>query len=135
MNRNLVYGTVIYSLVMHSVCSVASDVVPIVADNVAGNPAPQENMEKIQQYREAVEKIIHRNLVVPSGLPNSLITEVQIHILPTGEVMAIYMMKSSGYKKYDASVVNAIERSSPLPATKDWFMPGNLLTIHLDIHN
>jgi colicin import membrane protein len=39
--------------------------------------------------------------------------------LPTGEVISVRKIKSSGVPSYDAAVENAINKSSPLPKKKD----------------
>ncbi len=135
MNRNLVFGTAILFFAVHPTFLHASEVDPSLINNVANIPPPQENVERLQQYREIVGIKILRNLVVPLGTPDSLITGVQIRILPDGVILAIYITKSSGYQEYDAAVLKAIQMSSPLPATKGWFMWGKPQTIQLDIRN
>lgn len=125
MSRNLVFGTAILFFAVHPVFLYASEM----------DPTPQENVERFQQYIEIVEKEIHRNLVIPIGTPDSLIAGVQIRITPDGVILAISITKSSGYQEYDSAVLKAIQMSSPLPATKAWFMSGKPQTIQLDIRN
>lgn len=135
MSHNLVFGTAILFFAVHPAFLHASEVDTSLINNVVNITPPQENVDRLQQYREIVEMKIRRNLVVPLGTPNSLITGVQIRILPDGVILAIYITKSSGYQEYDAAVLKAIHMSSPLPATKGWFISGKPQTIQLDIRN
>jgi len=43
----------------------------------------------------------------------------KIEQLPTGEIISVRKIKSSGLPAYDSSVENAINKSSPLPKKKD----------------
>lgn len=43
----------------------------------------------------------------------------KIEQLPTGEIISVRKIKSSGLPAYDSSVENAIKKSSPLPKKKD----------------
>jgi colicin import membrane protein len=51
-----------------------------------------------------------------SGNPRA---EFKISQLPTGEIISVRKIKSSGIPAYDAAVENAINKSSPLPKKKD----------------
>ncbi|WP_229418903.1 cell envelope integrity protein TolA [Pseudoduganella flava] len=51
-----------------------------------------------------------------SGNPRA---EFKITQLPTGEIISVRKIKSSGIPAYDAAVENAIAKSSPLPKKKD----------------
>ena len=50
------------------------------------------------------------------GNPSALFKVVQ---LPSGEVMAVHLTRSSGHAGYDAAVERAILKSSPLPKPDD----------------
>jgi colicin import membrane protein len=51
-----------------------------------------------------------------SGNPRAVF---KISQLPTGEIISVRKIKSSGIPAYDAAVENAISKSSPLPKKKD----------------
>lgn len=55
----------------------------------------------------------------PPGLPPGLRCKAQIDILPNGEVVSVKIIQSSGNPAFDASVENAIYKSSPLPLPSD----------------
>ena len=44
-----------------------------------------------------------------------LVAAVRFEIAPQGEVLNLELVRSSGDKTYDQSVVRAVQRSSPLP--------------------
>jgi len=39
--------------------------------------------------------------------------------LPTGEIMSVRLVKSSGVPEFDRAVENGIKKASPLPKKKD----------------
>jgi colicin import membrane protein len=66
-------------------------------------------------YVDKIRSAIKSNLVLPSelkGNPEAIFDVIQ---LPTGDVMSVKLVKSSGYQLYDDAVERAIRRSSPLP--------------------
>lgn len=52
-------------------------------------------------------------------VPGNPRAEFKITQLPTGEIVSVRKIKSSGIPAYDAAVENAIAKSSPLPKKKD----------------
>jgi colicin import membrane protein len=52
-------------------------------------------------------------------VPGNPRAEFKISQLPTGEIISVRKIKSSGIPAYDAAVENAISKSSPLPKKKD----------------
>jgi colicin import membrane protein len=66
-------------------------------------------------YVDKIRSAIKSNLVLPSelkGNPEAIFDVIQ---LPTGDVMSVKLVKSSGYQLYDDAVERAIRKSSPLP--------------------
>ena len=61
-------------------------------------------------------------LVNDQGI-SGLKAAVEVQIAKTGEVLNIHVVKSSGNPAFDESAVRAIERSSPLPAVPEVFVP------------
>lgn len=55
----------------------------------------------------------------PPGLPAGLRCVVQIDILPNGEVISVKIVQGSGNPSFDASVENAVYKSSPVPLPED----------------
>jgi colicin import membrane protein len=66
-------------------------------------------------YIDKIRTKIRSNVVVPSGIngnPEAVFDVVQI---PSGDVISVKLVTSSGYQLYDDAVERAIRRSSPLP--------------------
>lgn len=67
------------------------------------------------EYEAKIRNKVRGNIVLPldmQGNPEALFLVTQ---LPTGEVLDIKLMRSSGHRGYDAAVERAILKSSPLP--------------------
>ena len=66
-------------------------------------------------YVDRIRTKIKMNVVLPpdiKGNPEAIFDVIQ---LPTGEVLSVKLMKSSGHRAYDEAVERAILKSSPLP--------------------
>jgi colicin import membrane protein len=66
-------------------------------------------------YVDRIRSKIKSNVVLPSGIkgnPEAIFDVVQI---PSGDVIDVKLIKSSGYQLYDDAVERAIRKSSPLP--------------------
>ena len=66
-------------------------------------------------YIDKIRTKIRSNVVVPSGIngnPEAIFHVVQ---LPTGQLLEVKLVKSSGYQLYDEAVERAIKKSEPLP--------------------
>jgi colicin import membrane protein len=75
----------------------------------AASPSPDAG------YVDKIRSKIKGNVNVPSGIngnPEAIFDVIQ---LPTGEVLSVKLIKSSGYQLYDDAVERAILKSSPLP--------------------
>jgi colicin import membrane protein len=68
-------------------------------------------------YAAAIKAKIKSNLVYGSD-DDSLSATYVITQLPTGEVIGVRKVKSSGSTAYDNAIENAIAKSSPLPKKK-----------------
>ena len=67
------------------------------------------------EWIEAVRSKVRSNLSMPAGTPSDIEASFSIVQLPTGEVLSVKMLSSSGFKPYDEAAYAAILRSSPLP--------------------
>ena len=75
------------------------------------------NVKEIDQdlYRTAIEKYsylikrqVRENWKRPKNLNQSLKTEIQINLVPTGEILSVSVIRSSGNKAFDESAMSAI---------------------------
>lgn len=69
-------------------------------------------------YKAAIVAKIRSNLVYGT-IDDSLSATYQITQLPSGEIIGVRKVKSSGSAAYDNAIENAIAKSSPLPKKKD----------------
>jgi colicin import membrane protein len=86
----------------------------------------------LNEYIARIQVKVKSNWILPpdlQGNPEAIFDVVQ---LPTGEVLTIRLVKSSGNPAYDAAVERAILKSSPLPlpASRELFHRELKLTFH-----
>lgn len=71
-------------------------------------------------YVAAITAKIKSNIAYSGGdVAGNPRAEFKIEQLPTGEIISVRKIKSSGIPAYDLAVENAIAKSSPLPKKKD----------------
>ena len=66
-------------------------------------------------YENAVRTKVRGNLLRPPGLSGNPEAVFEVDQLPSGEVLAIRLKRSSGIPALDEAIERAIRRSSPLP--------------------
>jgi colicin import membrane protein len=79
------------------------------ASAVAGDPTARA------QWGDRIRAKIRPNVVLPSDLQGNPEAIFDVQLLPTGDVLAVKLKKSSGSRAYDDAVERAILKSSPLP--------------------
>lgn len=62
----------------------------------------------IERYSYLIQKQVRENWKRPKNINQSLKTEIQINLVPTGEILSAYVTKSSGNKAFDESAMSAI---------------------------
>ena len=70
-------------------------------------------------YSNAIRTKVRGNLLRPPGLTGNPEAVFEVDQLPTGEVLAIRLKRSSGVPSLDDAIERAIRRSSPLPLPKE----------------
>jgi colicin import membrane protein len=66
-------------------------------------------------YVDKVRTKIKMNVVVPEGIKGNPKAIFKVKQLPTGELLLVQLVQSSGYTAYDEAVERAIRKSEPLP--------------------
>lgn len=88
----------------------------------------------IDRYKLAIINRIKANTEVPEGVPDGLTLEVDVTVLPTGEILTpIKIVKSSGNVTYDQAVLRGIMRSQPLPLPVEPELRRDFRTTHLQL--
>jgi colicin import membrane protein len=71
--------------------------------------------QTIGKYRDLISATVRGNTRLPDNLQGNPQVRCLVKLLPTGDVVSVRVTQSSGNPAYDAAVVRAIEKSSPLP--------------------
>lgn len=88
----------------------------------------------IDRYKLAIINKIKANTEVPEGVPDGLTLEVDLTVLPTGEILTpVRVVKSSGNAAYDQAVLRGIMRSQPLPLPSEPELRRDFRTTHLQL--
>ena len=67
------------------------------------------------EYIAKIKAKIEQNTSAPEGMSGNPRAEFSIVLLPTGEVLSVKLVKSSGNIAYDGAVERGIFKSAPLP--------------------
>ncbi len=70
---------------------------------------------EIDKYRQAISARIKRFLVEPPNIQGNPVAELDIVMLPGGEVLDVRTKKASGQSAWDNACERAIRRAQPLP--------------------
>ena len=62
----------------------------------------------VEKYSYLIQRQVKENWKKPKNINQSLKTEIQINLVPTGEILSASVIKSSGNKAFDESAMSAI---------------------------
>lgn len=89
----------------------------------------QQEIENAQQlagdqleqarYAALIQSLTSQHWNRPPSARNNMMTEIRISLSPTGDVLEISMVKSSGSDEFDRSVIQAIRRAAPFSELKN----------------
>jgi colicin import membrane protein len=82
-------------------------------DALAAQQAAAAKRE-IDKYMDGIRTKVKRFVVVPPSVQGNPEAEVEVTLLPGGEVLNVRISKSSGNTAYDAAVESAIRKAQPL---------------------
>lgn len=69
----------------------------------------------MEEYKSRIRADISQHWLLPPNVRKGLVCRVRVSLIPTGDVVDVQVIKSSGDAVFDRSVVNAVKRASPLP--------------------
>jgi len=75
----------------------------------------QSRQREIGKYLGLIKNAVSRHWTLPSQDVSGLSCEVKVRIIPSGEVIDVQIIKSSGNLAFDRSVETAVYRAAPLP--------------------
>lgn len=86
---------------------------------MADEQMAKENESLIDDIAAQIEAKISEAWRYPPSARPDMRTVVRINLVPTGEVVSVSIVKSSGNEAVDRSVIAAVKRAQPLPVTKN----------------
>lgn len=88
------------------------------------------NRRGLEAYATKIRNKIRGNIMLPPGIQGNPEAIFELKQLPTGEVLAVKLKRSSGNPGLDAAIERAILKSSPLPKPDDSALFERELTIN-----
>ena len=73
------------------------------------------DLEITQSYVALITRVIQDNWSRPPSARNDMEAELVIQLIPTGEVVSVSVVKSSGLVAFDRSAVRAVEKAERFP--------------------
>ena len=73
----------------------------------------------VSEYVTIIRRVISQNWQIPPSARNGMTAAVQIRVVPTGEVVNVFILESSGNPTFDRSVLQAVERVERFPELQD----------------
>ena len=74
----------------------------------------QASLSEINKYRSLIKEEVTRHWNIPATAHDDLICEVKVRLIPSGDVVDVLIIKSSGDPAFDNSVEKAVYRAAPL---------------------
>ncbi|KPK40160.1 MAG: hypothetical protein AMJ69_03460 [Gammaproteobacteria bacterium SG8_47] len=72
-------------------------------------------MSTIDKYRVLIEAKVRQNWLVPPSAQQGMVCVLSVRLIPSGDVVSVQILESSGDAVFDRSVENAVRKASPLP--------------------
>jgi colicin import membrane protein len=89
-----------------------------VAQELAGLEAQRANVARASAMNEYVARIrgkVRGNIVLPAQISGNPEAVFEVTQLPSGEVLSVRLLRTSGHPAWDTATERAIHKSSPLP--------------------
>ncbi len=121
---------------------------PKVADDLEQLVRDQEALEKqwaqqaaqsraldvIAEYKAKIMAKIRSRIVLPPNIPDDSVAELDVTLLPGGDILNVKLRKSSGYAAFDSAVERAIYLAKPLPLPPDPALFPKFRDLSLKVH-
>ena len=89
------------------------------ADAAGRELSANSQLRGLADYAAKIRAKVRGNIVLPAGLQGNPEAVFRVHQMPTGEVLSVKLVKSSGNPALDTAIERAILKSSPLPKPND----------------
>jgi len=101
------------------------------AANAARAAQQAAQAKVIGDYTDRIRAKIKRFVVMPPNVSGNPQAEFDVTLMPTGEVLTVRLISSSGVPAYDSAVERAIYKAQPLPLPPDPGLFGQFRELHL----
>ena len=73
---------------------------------------------EVSKYKGLIRSQITRNWIFPASYQKGMKCKVLVRLIPSGDVVSVRIIQSSGNSAFDRSVEMAVNKASPLPVPK-----------------
>ncbi len=73
---------------------------------------------EISKYKGLIKEKITRNWIFPASYQKGMKCKILVRLIPSGDVVSVRVIESSGNAAFDRSVVMAVNKASPLSVPK-----------------
>lgn len=73
---------------------------------------------EVSKYEGLIKSQITRNWIFPASYQKGMKCKVRVRLIPSGDVVGVHIIQSSGNAAFDRSVEMAVNKASPLPVPK-----------------
>jgi len=70
---------------------------------------------EVARYKALIQGEITRNWIFPASYQKGMSCRVLVRLIPSGDVVSVLIVQSSGNSAFDRSVEMAVQKASPLP--------------------
>ena len=70
---------------------------------------------ELNKYRALIKAEVTRHWNIPSTAFSGMVCDVRVRLIPSGDVVSVQVIKSSGDQAFDRSVETAVYKAAPLP--------------------
>lgn len=78
----------------------------------------QYEQSEVSKYKGLIRGQITRNWIFPASYQKGMKCKVLVRLIPSGDVVSVRIIQSSGNSAFDRSVEMAVNKASPLPVPK-----------------
>ncbi|MDF2529969.1 MAG: hypothetical protein K0Q57_849 [Gammaproteobacteria bacterium] len=101
----------------------------------AAAAAQQRLISLKEQYMALIQQTIRANWINQFNPSQNLTATLQINLDPSGNVLSVSLVQSSGNPTFDRQAILAVRKSSPLPLPQDPTLLKDFLSITLPFSN
>lgn len=90
---------------------------------------------EIDRYKAEFAAAVEDNRILSAAFPGNIKCKIRIKLLPTGDILSVNIVESSGNPAYDEMSQSAVYKTAPFPMPSDHELCGQLRDIVLTFRN